>query len=639
LAENTDVEILSLREDLIQLRVLVGLSTLTVSSSLDFEVDTPAAAFNTMRKGVYRFNILENGDTDAIVRKGELEAANNAFSRRIESDEQMHVGPGQGPSMARYDRRDSWDEWNDRRNADMQAYASRKYLPDTVYIGTSDLDRYGRWMYVGSYGYAWVPFSVGVSWSPYSVGRWCYRPIYGWTWISYEPWGWLPFHYGRWYQSASFGWCWLPGPAFSFNFWSPGLVSFYSGPGWVSWCPLGPGDYYNVNHYHYNRGIYGYQLTRLQALQTRVPGDPFNRNAHGAFRTVPIDQFRNRGFRENSPGSAWGNVHQPWREGTFVRDHLPVQPSSASFRADPDRPAVRPRTEGALPAVVRNSPANQEKNRGGFTRITNPRISSIPSSEVRNRNEQSGTRSGREANSNARVTQMPPAQQTNPGVRGQSGNNSAEQGYRRMTTPRWSESTGNSGVVSIDRGRSSPPVGRESNVPAGDTQSSPVTRYRRITPEQNPAPQPAQKPTPRVVTPRQNENSAPQFERAPAEQSPARQSAPSSNPGYETPRRNDSAVPRSSDSGHWNSSNPGSATAPMNENFRSFSTSRQSGSFSERNGETRSFRAPSVGRVGGTSAHYYERSRGAFSSGRSGGASRNAPERGGSSGGGRGGRR
>ena len=61
------------------MRILVGLSTLIVSSDTDFEINTPAAAFNALRKGSYRFSVDENGDSDAIVRKGKLEAANNSF--------------------------------------------------------------------------------------------------------------------------------------------------------------------------------------------------------------------------------------------------------------------------------------------------------------------------------------------------------------------------------------------------------------------------------------------------------------------------------------------------------------------------------------------------------------------------------
>ena len=62
LARNTDIEILSLKEERIQIRVLVGLSTLMVAGDTDFEINTPVAAFTALRKGTYRFGVDENGD-------------------------------------------------------------------------------------------------------------------------------------------------------------------------------------------------------------------------------------------------------------------------------------------------------------------------------------------------------------------------------------------------------------------------------------------------------------------------------------------------------------------------------------------------------------------------------------------------
>ena len=59
--------------------------------------------------------------------------------------------------MSLYDRRDPWDEWNDRRNADLQVYGNQQYLPGNVYLGASELDEYGRWVNVEVYGTAWVP--------------------------------------------------------------------------------------------------------------------------------------------------------------------------------------------------------------------------------------------------------------------------------------------------------------------------------------------------------------------------------------------------------------------------------------------------------------------------------------------------
>ena len=373
LAENTDIEILALDDRIIQVRMLLGRATLTVASGVAFEINTPAAAFNATKKGSYRFEVNEDGDTDAIVRKGRIEAANSVFSRTVESGTRLRVRSGGDAlySVARYEERDAWDEWNDRRTMDRRAYASRRYLPSTVYIGAGDLDRYGRWVNVSNYGWGWVPHSVDAHWSPYSVGRWCYRPYFGWTWVSYEPWGWLPYHYGRWYRNSSFGWVWLPGPAFSFNFWSPGLVAFYSGPTWVSWIPLGPRDYYNVRHYHYHRGIYGHQLDQLRGLHTRAPGDHFNRNARGAVRTVQLEHFRNGSL---SAGTRWSNIDRPWREGT-LRDRIDVRPTRASYRPAPEREFSRPENRRERPVVVRNEPrrdAREGADRERFRPIARP---------------------------------------------------------------------------------------------------------------------------------------------------------------------------------------------------------------------------------------------------------------------------
>ena len=384
LAEKTDVEILSLSEDLIQLRILVGLTTLTVESSAGFEINTPAAAFNTIRKGVYRFDVLENGDADAIVRKGLLDAANNNLSRRVESGEVLHVTAGEQSThtVARYDSRDQWDEWNDRRNADLTAYESRKYLPDHVSAGVSELDRYGRWVDVDEYGPAWVPLNVDAGWSPYWVGRWVYRPFWGWTWVSYEPWGWVPYHYGRWHFRSNLGWCWLPGPSLGFHFWSPGLVRFYQGPGWVSWCPLGPGDYYNVNHYAF-QNTYRYQLNELRLLQRRGPEDLANRHVSGAFRTTRVDQFAGESLGDNRRALSLGEA--PWVRGRLVTDQPAVQPTSRSYRPLPDRQVAPPTAVTDRPVLVRTQPAADAGFRTRFSRITNPSVGALPVTRARER--------------------------------------------------------------------------------------------------------------------------------------------------------------------------------------------------------------------------------------------------------------
>jgi hypothetical protein len=333
LAEGTDVELASMDENLVQVRVLLGLCTLTRHGNVPFGVDTPAAAFQTLQEGVYRFDVTESGASDGIVRKGSMLASAGKASEKVNKGQLFHAEPGDNPDpvLSRYPGRDGWDEWTDRRTADQSAYASAQYVPDYVYMGVSDLGRYGRWVDVSPYGYGWVPYYVTAGWSPYWDGRWCYRPYWGWTWVSYEPWGWLPYHYGSWYFSTGFGWCWLPGASFGFHFWSPGLVRFYSGPGWVSWAPLGPGDYYNVNNYYYHPR-YSHYLNNMRLVQQRGPEDLVNRHIPGAFRTEPTDQFVNGGGRRSIPAGSIAEVNQPWKEGRAVTDRLGIAPTSRSYQ-------------------------------------------------------------------------------------------------------------------------------------------------------------------------------------------------------------------------------------------------------------------------------------------------------------------
>jgi hypothetical protein len=521
LAENTDFEILALNDDLIQVRILLGLATLTAAGSVDFEIDTPSAAFSTLLKGVYRFDVIENGDTDAIVRKGELEAANNLFSERIITGELLHVrgDDDANPALSQYNRRDLWDEWNDRRNADLRADSNRSYLPNNVYIGASDMDRYGRWVDVDTYGTAWVPISVDADWSPYSVGRWCYRPIYGWTWVSYETWGWLPYHYGRWYHSAGFGWCWIPGPAFSFNFWSPGLVVFYNGPGWVSWCPLGPGDYYDISNYHFNHKVYSYQLTQLSALHVRLPEDPFNRHIDGAFRTVDLEHFKNGSFNDKNAGTNWKKIDQPWKDGALVKDHLSVPPSSVSFRPAPGRQMVQPKVNNSMPVVVRSNPNANAGARERFIPITNPGIPKTPSRELHsysrpgaNDIRNSGVGTYRRAIPNQ------PRERTDPGVQVSPGSTIYQQDGRGVNAPRGSDARENSGTNA-----GSAPAARFDNPPA-TRQIAPRSNNERPT-----ATEPRTSPlSDRQTAPRIN-NERPAVSQPQAPQPSVRQEAPQSN--------------------------------------------------------------------------------------------------------------
>jgi len=391
LAENTDIEILTLDEDFVQIRMLLGIASITVEGGVDFEISAPAAAFSTEANGIYRFEVMEDGRSDAIVRKGRLEAVNDRFTRVIRNGDLIHVYPNTAnPVITNHNRRDAWDEWTDRRDADrLTTSASRSYIPPGVSIGVTELDRHGRWVYVTNYGWGWTPSSVTVGWSPYSVGRWVYRPRFGWTWVSYETWGWLPYHYGRWYRDARFVWTWFPGQSVSFRFWSPGLVVFYRGSGWVSWGPLGPGDYYDVSYYRYRR-IHAGDLIRMRALAVRQPGNYINQNVRGAFQTVNLDHFRGVNSGGQNLNARRNDISQPWRQGNLIRGGLDVSPTRESFRPAPDRRGERPQTEVNRTVVVRRTPSQASAGDDRLRQVNNPRVSPTPDRTNVDRGNNSG---------------------------------------------------------------------------------------------------------------------------------------------------------------------------------------------------------------------------------------------------------
>jgi hypothetical protein len=217
------------------------------------EVDTPHGAFTMNHEGYYR---LEVGDARTMFttrRTGRASvAAGEGDAVPMESDESVVIdGPSQralafqaAPAM------DAWDRWNyDRTDALLEASSSRYVAPDTY--GAADLDRYGSWRVLPTYGRVWVPAGVAPGWAPYSTGSWMYDPYYGWTWVDTAPWGWAPYHYGRWVHVNSY-WCWAPGPVVRRAVYAPALVAFFGAPGvsvgisiggpGVGWVALGWGE-------------------------------------------------------------------------------------------------------------------------------------------------------------------------------------------------------------------------------------------------------------------------------------------------------------------------------------------------------------------------------------------------------------
>ncbi len=189
-------------------------------------------------KSMFRADLNE-GHARVEVFNGSVEIAGPSGSAKLGKDKVLEYNTGTTEMAFNTERgiaKDSWDKWTEARDSQTNlALRDQAVAAHGPVYGWSDLDAYGEWAMFPGFGYGWAPFAA-MGWAPFSMGMWNFYPGMGYTWISSEPWGWLPYHYGSWNFSPGFGWFWMPG---NFGNWSPALVSWYMGPGWVGWAPLG----------------------------------------------------------------------------------------------------------------------------------------------------------------------------------------------------------------------------------------------------------------------------------------------------------------------------------------------------------------------------------------------------------------
>lgn len=282
LAPGTDLSTLNLRDDVQQYSLTEGIVSVRIRRLREdetFEIDTPNAAVTFERSGTYRIDVDRNGNTRVGVLQGRASVAAGGGEVPLSSGDLMTID---GLNRPRYDvyslpRQDGWDRWVELRARRYRTVRAYDYVSADI-VGAGDLDGYGRWDDIPSYGRVWSP-QVQVGWAPYRQGRWAWQDPWGWTWVSDEPWGWAPYHYGRWVTYSS-RWYWVPtGPSVRCSY-SPALVGFIGGGrggfsasisigggggggGFVGWFPLAPRDpfvpWWGGRQYdsNYGEGNYG----------------------------------------------------------------------------------------------------------------------------------------------------------------------------------------------------------------------------------------------------------------------------------------------------------------------------------------------------------------------------------------------
>jgi hypothetical protein len=275
--------------------------------------DTANVQVDILRPGTYRVEADADGlNSVVVVRDGEAVLRTADSTLTVYSGQTATISSsGSGTSIVVRDGSgtDGFDAWsNDRDRRYEGGSLSSQYVSSYV-PGVRDLDYYGTWDSVPTYGPVWYPTSVSLDWVPYRDGSWTFVRPWGWTWVDHAPWGFAPFHYGRWVRIGH-RWAWCPGEYVRRPIYSPALVAWYGGPSGTNWSvsfggptfgwvPLAWGEPYYPHHRH--SASYWRVINRPYAVNVqRVPLKPLpvghaNARIPGALTAVSGDVFTGRG--------------------------------------------------------------------------------------------------------------------------------------------------------------------------------------------------------------------------------------------------------------------------------------------------------------------------------------------------------
>jgi hypothetical protein len=390
---NTQIGLENQEPDFLQFKVTAGSAAFdlrTLEPGQMVEVDTPNAAFTIEDPGYYRVGVVGERTSFITRRAGRatlIPASGEAVV--IAPSEEVVIEGTASPQVASYvaPKFDDWDKWNYARTHALLDAVSARYVSPGTY-GVSDLDRYGSWRVVPTYGSVWVPTAVQPGWVPYSTGSWTQDPSYGWTWVDTAPWGWAPYHYGRWVSVGGF-WAWAPGPVGARPVYAPALVAFFGGPSVrvgvsiggpvVGWVALGWGEplvpWWGREGFIHRPSWNGWGGPRVVnntviTNTTVVSVQNINVYRNSSVRNAVVVVNENRFGR--GPITSGRVAHVDVKSLQLIHTGPQVAPTPASFVPTATR-GIRPPEESLRrPVVATRPPHRQEESASGAQRTMGP---------------------------------------------------------------------------------------------------------------------------------------------------------------------------------------------------------------------------------------------------------------------------
>ena len=318
LKENTVLQFfdLSLKDGALTTRLVLsqGSASFYVNPARDDYFSVTGGDFTVEANGRSAFRVDNYSDGSTVEdQRGRLTVLHNDQTTRLDKGQSfaMKAGDPLSANVGRAPAEDEFDRWVSGRidSVSTATTAALQYTNSPYYTpGFASLYSYGSFFNCGGYGYGWRPFGAGFGWSPFMDGQWILDPVYGWTWVSFQPWGWAPYHYGGWlFDSGCGGWFYSP-PLYYGNYpgtigrrppkrvnpprplYHPATAVFVRNNGKLGMVPMHPLDEKGKTPLNFGHGVFSPMGSRSASDQmiAAAPGQKWE-----TLKSAPKDAFTN----------------------------------------------------------------------------------------------------------------------------------------------------------------------------------------------------------------------------------------------------------------------------------------------------------------------------------------------------------